>query len=93
MLIIFFIWSSVFKKDSHVIKIATAATVHNRFSAQFSNAISSEVPGPIDFKFYVTHPGECLYQGYGNYADAAILSAELQGPWASCYLYMQVELY
>ena len=56
------------------------------FSAQFSNAISSEVPGSIDFNFYVRHPGEGLYQGYGNYADAAILSAERQGPWASCYV-------
>ena len=31
-------------------------------SAQFSNANSSEVPGPIDFKFYVRHPGEGLCQ-------------------------------
>ena len=42
------------------------------FSAQFSNAISSEVPGPIDFKFYVRHPGEVFYQSYQNYADSAI---------------------
>ena len=27
------------------------------FSAKFSNAISSEVPWLIDFKFYVRHPG------------------------------------
>ena len=40
-----------------------------------SNTISSEVPGLIDFKFYVRHLGE----GYGNYADAAILLAERQG--------------
>ena len=55
------------------------------FSAQFSNAISSEVPGPIDFKFDVRHPGEGIYQSYGNYVDVAILSAERQGPWAFCY--------
>ena len=54
------------------------------FSAQFLNAISSEVPGPIDFKFYMRPPGEGLYQRYGNYANAAILSAERQGPCASC---------
>ena len=30
------------------------------------------------------HPGEGLYQSYGNYAGAAILSEEYQGPWASC---------
>ena len=50
----------------------------------FANAISSEVPGPIDLKFYVRHPGQGLYQHYGNYADVTILSAEQQGPWASC---------
>ena len=57
-------------------------------SAQFLNTISSEVPWPIDVKFYVRHPGEGLYQRYGiklNYADAAILSAERQSLWASCY--------
>ena len=27
------------------------------FPAQFSNAIASEIPGPIDFKFYVRDPG------------------------------------
>ena len=27
------------------------------FPGQFSNAISSEVSGPIDFKFRVRHPG------------------------------------
>ena len=59
----------------------------NLISAQFSNTISSEVPGPIDFKFYVRHPGEGLYQTYGNYADAAILSAERQGLWASCSIF------
>ena len=34
------------------------------FSAQFSNVFSPEVLGPIDFKFYMTHPrpGEGLYQ-------------------------------
>ena len=36
----------------------------------------SEIPGPIDFKFDVRYPGESLYQRYGNYADAVILSAE-----------------
>ena len=30
-------------------------------SEQFSNAISSEVCGTIDFKFHVRHPGESLY--------------------------------
>ena len=49
------------------------------FSATFSNTISSEVPGPIDFKCYVRHHGEGLYQSYANYADAAILSGERQG--------------
>ena len=44
------------------------------FSAQFSNAISSEVPRLIDFKFYGKHPGKSLY------ADRAILSAERQRP-------------
>ena len=44
----------------------------------------SENRGPIDFKFDVRHPGEGLYQSYGNYADAAILSAERQCLWASC---------
>ena len=34
------------------------------FSAQSSNAISSEVPVPIDFKCYMRHPGEGLYQNY-----------------------------
>ena len=45
----------------------------------------SENPWPIDFKCQVRHPGEGLYQSYGNYADAAILSAEHQVLWASCY--------
>ena len=54
-------------------------------SAQ-ANSISSEVRGLIDFKYYVRHHGEVLYQCYGNYADAALLSAERQGPWASCYV-------
>ena len=49
------------------------------FLAQFSHVISPDVPGLIDLKFYVRHPGEGLYQSYGNYADAAILSAERQG--------------
>ena len=31
------------------------------FSGLFSNAISSEVRGPIDFKFYVRHPGEGVF--------------------------------
>ena len=35
----------------------------------------SEKPGPVDFKCYVRHHGEGLSQNYGNYADAAILSA------------------
>ena len=39
------------------------------------------VHGLINFTFYVGHPGEGLYQSYGNDADAAILSAECQGPW------------
>ena len=39
----------------------------NLISATFSNAIPSEVPGPIGFKFDVRHHGE----GYGNYADSA----------------------
>ena len=52
----------------------------NIFSAQFSDAISSEVPEPVDFKFYVNHPVKGLYQSYGNYAEAAILSAEHPGP-------------
>ena len=56
----------------------------NFISNKFSNAISSEVPRPVDLKFYVRHPGEGLFQRYGNYADAEILSAERQGPWASC---------
>ena len=46
----------------------------------------SENPGLIDFKFYARHPGEGLYQRYGNYADPAILSAEHQGLWAFCWL-------
>ena len=56
----------------------------NLISAQFLNTISSEVPGPIYFQFYVRHPGEGLYNSYGNYTDAAILAAERQGLWASC---------
>ena len=31
-----------------------------------SNAISSEVYGPIDLKFYVRHPGVGFNQSYGN---------------------------
>ena len=45
-------------------------------SAKFPNTISSEVPGVIDFKCYVRHPGEGLYQSDGNYADPPILSVE-----------------
>ena len=60
----------------------------NFISAQFSNAISSDVPRLIDCKFYVRHPGEGLYHSYGNYANATILSAERQGLWACC-LYIQ----
>ena len=56
----------------------------NVILAKFSNAISSEVPAPINFNFYVRHPGEGLYHSYGQYADAAILSAECQGLWGSC---------
>ena len=48
----------------------------NLISAQFSNTIFSAVPQPTDITFYVRHPGEGLYHSYGNYADAAILSAE-----------------
>ena len=44
----------------------------NLIAAHFSNAISSEVPGLIDFKYYVKHPGESLDQSYGNCADSAI---------------------
>ena len=40
-----------------------------------SNAISSEVYGPNGFKYYVRHPGEGIYQSYGNYADATIFSS------------------
>ena len=53
----------------------------NLISAQFTNTISSEVHWLID---YVRHPGEDLYQSYGNYGDVAILSAERQGLSASC---------
>ena len=35
-------------------------------STQFLNTFSSEVPRLIDIKFYVRHPGEGLYQSYGN---------------------------
>ena len=44
----------------------------NLISDQFSNAIFSEVPGPIHFICYVRHPGEGLSQSYGNCADSAI---------------------
>ena len=50
----------------------------NLISAQFSNTISSEVPCLNDIKFYVRHHGEGLYQSDGNYANAAILSAEVK---------------
>ena len=45
------------------------------FQPNCSNTISSEVPRLIDVIFYVTHSGVGLYQSYGNYVDAAILSA------------------
>ena len=45
----------------------------NFISAKFSTAISSEVPGLIDFKFDMRHHGEGLYQSYGNYTDSTII--------------------
>ena len=44
----------------------------NFISVNFSNTISSKIPTPIDFKFYVRHHGEGLNQSYGNYADSTI---------------------
>ena len=35
-----------------------------------ADTISSEVPGPIDFKLYVRHHGEGLYESYGHDADS-----------------------
>ena len=44
--------------------IVTIIVVVNLFS---SNAISSEVYGPINFNFYVRHPGVGIYLSYENY--------------------------
>ena len=53
---------------------ADSAILSSFFSGQFSNAISSEVCGPIDFRFHLRHPGENLYYSYGNYADRAFFA-------------------
>ena len=50
-------------------------------SAQFSNFLKILCRLTSNFMRY---PGEGFYPSYGNYTDAAILSAEHQGLWASC---------
>ena len=61
------------------------------FSAHFLSAIYSEVPGPIDFKFYVRHPGVGVYHTYGNYVNSAIVPflpifLHFFSPIFKCYL-------
>ena len=38
-----------------------------------SNAISSEVHGPIGLNFYLRHPGVGLYERYGNYDFGSVI--------------------